>query len=70
MTVADDRPDRDTVPPALRDAIAGDLRPVAPLASPWRRAALLVPLAFVVVAGVPWVLGLRSDAPAIGGWLS
>jgi hypothetical protein len=50
----------------LRDRIASDLQPVRPLSNPWVRSAVIVPAALVVLVGVPWMLGLRSDAPVLG----
>ena len=57
-------------PEHLRAAVQEDLKAVKPLASPWARAAWLLPLGMAVCLGVPWVLGLRRDASVLGGWLS
>lgn len=53
-------------PDELRRAVAADLRPVHPLVSPARRAlapAAWVPFAIILVFAL---LGLRTDAPALG----
>ena len=49
-------PDRPapSIPFALREAIARDLRPVAPLARPARRALWLVPFALALLIGSAW----------------
>lgn len=60
----------DSVPPALRDAIARDLRPVAPLPPPSARVLPLVPVGFLLLAGSVAVFGLRGDAGALGPWLT
>ncbi len=54
------------LPPALRSAVARTLTPVTPLASPARRAALLLPVAAVLLVGVPFAWSLRDDATAVG----
>ena len=41
------------VPAALYSAVKGDLRPVRPLASPARRALALLPVAIVLLVGMP-----------------
>ncbi len=51
---------------ALRRAVTGDLRPVRPLARPWRRTAAIAPLAALLLLAVPWWFGQRDDAGAIG----
>jgi len=55
------------VPPALLAAIAGDLRPVRPLASPSRRALALLPLGIVLLLGMPafwvWYANIRVLVP-------
>jgi hypothetical protein len=63
-------PPDEPVPDDLHRAIARDLTPVRPLAPPWRRAAVLLPLAIAVVAGIPWVMGVRHDAGVLGAWWS
>jgi hypothetical protein len=58
------------VPPALLSAVKRDLRPVRPLASPGRRTLALLPLAAVLLVGIPlfwrWQARLSSLAP--GSW--
>ncbi len=56
-------------PPQLRDRIAADLAPVAPLAKPWvRAAATLLPLAVLLLFAAPTIYSLRGDAgPARDG---
>ncbi len=59
-----------TVPAALREAIARDLRPIRPLWEPWKRALLLAPLGLVLLVGVPvWWHHVRGDARALGPFL-
>jgi hypothetical protein len=55
-----------TAPPELRERIARDLRPTAPLGAPAVRALALVPLAFAIVIGIPALHFFRSDMAAIG----
>ena len=47
--------------PELLRAIEGDLRPVRPLAPPWLRALVLLPLGFAILVGLPWFWGFRSN---------
>ena len=54
------------LPPALRAAVASDLRPVRPLASPARRALALLAWAAVAAALVLALRGLRTDAAELG----
>ncbi len=54
------------IPQALRDAVARDLRPVRPLARPGRRAAIVLPLALVLLVAAPIIFGLRGDAGRVG----
>jgi hypothetical protein len=61
MSAPDDSP-----PLHLRRAIASDLAPVRPLASPLRRALALLPLAIVLVLAQPMLLGIRHDAAQLG----
>ncbi|HET7218719.1 MAG TPA: NrsF family protein, partial [Vicinamibacterales bacterium] len=61
--MADERLD---LPPALRAAIARDLRPVAPLPAPARRVLSVVPVAVAVVVATLAIFGLRRDAPRLG----
>ncbi len=57
----------EVVPSALRDLIAGDLRPVRPLWEPWKRALVLAPLGLLLLVGVPtWWYHVRGDAHALG----
>ena len=58
------------LPPALREAIAADLRPVTPLARPWRRALPVVPIAVALLIGSAAAFGLRVDASALGAGLT
>jgi hypothetical protein len=58
--------DRLDLPPALREAIARDLRPLAPLPPPWRRIVGLVPVALALLVAAAIVFGLRRDAPRLG----
>ncbi len=50
--------------PALRTIVLDDLKPVRPLASPWRRTARVAPVAILLAAAIPLALGLR---PNFGG---
>lgn len=59
-------PERELPPERLRQAIAADLAPVRPLRPPWARSAVLLPLGLLLLAAQPLVLGVRSDAAAIG----
>jgi hypothetical protein len=52
-------------PPALRAAIARDLAPVRPLASPVARVAAMIPVAIVLLLAAPLVLSFR-DLDALG----
>jgi len=54
------------IPAALRDAVARDLRAVRPLAHPWQRAALALPLALVLLIAAPLIFGVRGDAARVG----
>jgi hypothetical protein len=54
------------LPETLRAAVAADLRPVAPLASPLRRAGPLVPIAIMLLFAAMLIFGLRRDAPRLG----
>ena len=56
------------VPAALRDRVSADLRPVRPLADPWKRALLLAPVALVVVAAVHARYGTRGDLGGVLLW--
>jgi hypothetical protein len=54
------------VPPSLRSAIEADLRPVQPLANPWRRVLGLVPIAVALLVISVALFGLRVDSPDLG----
>jgi hypothetical protein len=58
------------VPARLRDAIAHDLRPVAPLRPPFARALAVAPLALFLLVASVLVFSLRVDAPALGWTLT
>jgi len=49
------------IPSALRDRVFADLRPVRPLAEPWKRALVLAPVGLVLLAAVHVRYGARSD---------
>jgi hypothetical protein len=49
------------VPAVLLQRVARDLRPVSPLASPWRRMLGLIPLGALMLIGVPLVWGFRAN---------
>ena len=57
---------RGTTPPPLRDRIAADLAPVAPLRKPWLRAATALPLGVLLLFAASSVYGLRGDAGRLG----
>jgi hypothetical protein len=54
------------LPPGLRAEVARSLEPVRPLPPPTRRVAILIPLAALLVGGVPVLWGLRDDASVVG----
>jgi tellurite resistance protein TehA-like permease len=54
------------VPSALRDRVFADLRPVRPLADPWKRALVLAPLGLALLGLVHLRYGTRGD---LGGLL-
>jgi hypothetical protein len=54
------------LPAALRDAVARDLRPVAPLPGPIVRALWLAPFALVLLVASVAAFGLRRDSPVLG----
>ena len=54
------------VPPALREIVARDLRPVSPLPPPTRRIIAIVPIALILLVAAVLVFGLRRDAPRLG----
>jgi hypothetical protein len=53
---------------ALKARVLADLRPVRPLASPWKRAVLLLPIGLALLALVPWRYGLRHDLGGVSLW--
>jgi hypothetical protein len=58
----------DPKPPAgLLRAVAGDLRPVRPLAAPSRRVLALVPFGLLLVVAIPEFWGWRPNLSALGG---
>jgi hypothetical protein len=59
-------PDPLAPPPALRDALRADLRPVQPLRPPFERALRLVPLVAATLVCAVLVFSLRPDAPVLG----
>jgi hypothetical protein len=58
------------VPNALFAAVKRDLRPVRPLASPLRRALMLLPLAIVLLVGLPEFWAWRVPMSALAPWPS
>lgn len=58
-----------SVPDELRHAVARDLRPVRPLADPWRRALTVVPIAAVAM-GMPFLYFRMRDIGEIGASLA
>ena len=54
------------VPPALREIVARDLRPVSALPPPARRIIAVVPIALILLVAAVLVFGLRRDAPRLG----
>lgn len=54
------------LPPALRDAVKADLRPVRPLRPPRERVLTLVPLAAATLVCAVVVFSLRRDATTLG----
>jgi hypothetical protein len=58
------------VPPALREVVARDLRPVRPLPTPMARAMWLAPLAVLLLVASVIAFGLRRDSPALGAVLT
>ncbi len=54
------------LPAALRERVFADLRPVRPLAEPWKRALVLAPVGFVLLLFVHFRWGTRAD---LGGLL-
>jgi hypothetical protein len=60
----------ETVPAALRERIASDLAPVAPLRKPWLRAATALPLAVLLLFAASTIYSLRGDAGRLGWTLT
>lgn len=58
-----------SLPPALRRAVAEELKPVRPLPPPWRRALPLLAWAVAAAALLLALRGLRPDAERLGGLL-
>jgi len=58
------------LPAALLDKVRRDLRPVRPLAPPWRRALLMAPLGVLLVVGQPLFWQWRSNLAELGWPLS
>ena len=56
------------LPEVLRERVERDMAPVRPLAPPWRRAAVLLPWAAMLLLAVPVVWGLRGDRDIVGLW--
>jgi len=59
-----------TAPPQLRERIAADLAPVAPLRKPWVRAAATLPLAVLLLFAASTIYSLRGDAGTLGWTLT
>ncbi len=59
------------IPEAVRRAVAEDLRPVKPLATPWRRALYVAPVAVVVMAAPLLYYRLRNleELGPLLGWM-
>lgn len=57
-------------PPALRELVAGDLKPVTPLRAPWIRASATLPCAFLLLIAAPVIFGLREDMARLGWGLT
>lgn len=52
-----------SLPDALRQAVAADMRPVKPLAPPWKRVLWAVPLALIVTVWTLLYFGIRDLDP-------
>jgi hypothetical protein len=61
---------QETAPTPLRERIAGDLAPVAPLRKPWLRAAAALPLGVLLLFAASTVFSLRADAGRLGWTLT
>jgi hypothetical protein len=60
------------IPESLRQAIASDMQPVCPLATPWKRILWVVPLAALAFVLPMLVMGPRPDLSRLGlvfAWL-
>jgi hypothetical protein len=60
------------VPPALFAAVKSDLQPVRPLATPTRRALALLPIAVILLVGMPIFWGWKTHLAALApgpSWL-
>jgi hypothetical protein len=54
------------IPESLRQAVSCDLKPVCPLATPWRRMLWVVPLTIVAFLLPQMIMGQRPDLARIG----
>jgi hypothetical protein len=57
-------------PPALRELVAREFRPVTPLRKPWMRASVMLPCAVLLLIAAPVIFGLREDAARLGWGLT
>jgi hypothetical protein len=57
-----------SLPDVLKARVLADLRPVRPLASPWKRALLLLPIGLALLALTPWRYGVRHDIGGVYLW--
>jgi hypothetical protein len=57
-----------TIPPALRDRVFADLRPVRPLREPWQRASFLAPAALLLLGLTHVLYGTRRDLGPLVLW--
>ena len=60
----------EAVPSPLRNRIAAELAPVAPLRKPWLRAATALPLAVLLLFAASTVYSFRADAGRLGWTLT
>jgi hypothetical protein len=60
----------ETAPAPLRERIARDLAPVAPIPKPWLRAAAALPLGILLLFAASTIFGLRGDAGRLGWTLT
>ncbi len=56
------------LPERVRAEIGPAPDPVRPLAAPWMRSVLLLPVAVLLMVAVPRIWSLRWDAPRLGPW--